>query len=347
MRLIEREYTPNPMDGTSTWQGLPSEVDTELDGKFATNECEVVIGGMAYGVRLTSDDADLVDMTVRYHETNNRFLPAATYRSPNTLSVFYSTQQDIEVEDTALAMGNNPYVAAMTSDGSRVIATGKPSVGTAKSIIFGAVSTLACRGTDFVPLHASVGTFDREGAFGVSGRGNWGKTTNMIGAKLVAAEITVVTDDWSIVSSETGGIVPVDMLVAIRPEAIGGILAAAQPNVHPSYFESARKDSGTLLSVEDIFGEAADPNSLTLRRLLLTDKRPEFKANPRVYGTDGLDVAWRLQDDAYHSYDIDDEYQIKYKNLAEIIEVSTISTTLYSELRSLQLAHIVRFFRGQ
>lgn len=345
MRLLERGYAPDTLDGTSSWQTLSADVDCKPLGRFAIGECKIVIGDTSYSVRIMSDDVKLIEETVRYHTTNNGFLPEASREAQESLVVFYSTTHDLEIEDTRLVMGNNPYVAGMTDDGSYVLATGKPSVGTLKSICFGAASTLACRGSDYVPLHASIGTIDGKNAFAVSGRGNWGKTTNMLSAKIAEPDIEVITDDWSIVATTTGRIIPIDMLVAIRSEAAPGIAAATAPIPAPDYLKDARKDSGRLFSVVDIFGEREQQEDIRLRRVLLTDKRPENRDRIDVYSPDGLEVTWRLKDDAYHSPDIEHAYDAKYERLAASVDVRAINTTLPHELRPGQLRNILNFFR--
>ncbi len=348
MKFIERQYTPNPQDGTSTWQVLPYEDIAYDTNGLGSVDCEVIVGSTSYDVKISSEDGELLDNVAEYHETNNRFLPPATRKAPGQLAVVYSTEKDLEVDqDTILSMGNNPYVAGITKDGSHVVATGKPSVGTLKSIVFGAVSTLACRDTEKAPLHASIGTYDGVNAFCVSGRGNWGKTTNMIGAKIADPELKVITDDWSLIDTVTGKIEPIDMLVAIRPEAVPGISEAIGSCRTPDYLTTARKDGGRLFSVYDIFGEGADEANLRLGKVLFADKDPEnVSARPFVYSPTHLNTSWRLMDDAYHSPDIDTEYQEKYRALLKNINEGAICTVMPDHLRADQLAEIVRFFRG-
>lgn len=349
IQLNKRSYTHKPQDGTSAWTRIPDGTDCELPDGMYKAICDIVVNQLAYPVEFVSDDQALVDGAIRYHEQNNQLLPPATGRHAQPITIFYSTTDDIVSGELTLAAQDSPYVAAASRDGHTVLASGKVSVGTLKSIAFGIVTSVACYGTRYVPLHASIGyvpqTDDIQSAIAISGRGNWGKTTNMVSVKIKNPQLQVVTDDWSLIDVDTREIVPVDMMVAIRPEAVEGIEAAIAPENPPAYLREAEKDSGRLYSVADIFG-APTSTKIRLDEILLTDKRESKCDNLSVYTTDGLDALWRIQDDAYHSPDIDDDYQDKYRCLVEQVQVSAISTVVALPNRQSQLEniskHIVR-----
>ena len=344
MRLLDRDSSQVPVDGTSTWRVMGASANQQqgIPNDYYAAEARIVTGDTVQTVIMHTDNETLLGLTVDYLEQNNAHLPRARNESDTPVSIVYSTQHDIIVGKELIAMGTSPYVAAATSDGGMVIASGKDSVGTLKSIVFGIATSRACRNTSLAPLHASIGTVDGVHAFAVSGRGNWGKTTNMIAAKIAHPEISVVTDDWSMIDTATGAITPIDMMVAIRPEAVEGIEAAVRTS-GPDYLREAAKDSGKLYSVGEVFGSSGDTSKLCLDRVLLTDKRPDMPQED-TYSTDDVDIAWRLMDDAYHSPDIWGCYGAKYALLASGLRVKMINTTIGHSSRPQQLDAITSFF---
>ena len=79
---------------------------------------------------------------------------------------------------------------------------------------------------------------------------------------------------------------------------------------------------------------------------MLTDKREIHQKSFGVYETVGLDEPWRLQDDAYHSPDLEGLYEERYARMLPNLKTGAISTILPDNLRAIQLATIVRFFKA-
>ncbi len=335
------EWIPEPHDGAAR---AAFEAARDLHNTYSCITCLDLLE-TRYNIEIVTDNLGLSRDITRYFKVNQENLPVtAAPTNAKQIQIVYMTKTRPSINGVTVGNSSMPYQGVYEDNGQYFAVGGKVSLGTLKSVVIGAASGVALSIAPYLPLHSSIIAAPNGNAVAISGRGNTGKTTNLVAAfqTLRPHGFSVVTDDWSLVSEESlHRITPVDMLVGVRPEAVEGIVAACDyaplSETQRNLLHAAAKDACGMTSVRDVYG-CSPVLAPVLKAVIFTDQRPAENGES-YYITDDLPFkpGRRLRDDAYHAPNISNEaLDPRYDRLIDGLRLARIYTKLAHSCRSEQ-----------